>query len=429
MAQKYYYELRSQIEQRGEDLKVATIFSYNPNADDFDEESFDTEGLDQNARDFLDQAIEDYNQMFLTNYDTSSDKFQNYYKDVSLRMKNRELDILVVVDMFLTGFDATTLNTLWVDKNLRMHGLIQAFSRTNRILNSIKTFGNIVCFRDLQEETDEAIALFGDKDASSVVLLRDFESYYNGYDDDKGHRKGYVEIVEILTTQFPIGDQIKSEKAQKEFIMLFGSLLRLRNILTAFDQFEGKELLSPREMQDYQSIYIDLYNEIKPEADDPEKINDDIVFEMELIRHIEVNIDYILMLVQKYHEGNCADQEIVGDISKAIQSSLHLRSKKELIEDFITYADGGDVFVQWQEFVKERKETELEDIIAAENLKPDETRTFMENAIRDGVMKTKGTDIDKIMPPMPRFGGGNRVERKQNIICKLQAFFEKFFDL
>ena len=429
MAQKYYNELKEQIKEQGRDLKIATIFSYNPNADDFDEESFDTEGLDQNARDFLDSAIMDYNLMFHTNYDTSGDKFQNYYKDVSLRMKNKELDILVVVDMFLTGFDATTLNTLWVDKNLRMHGLIQAFSRTNRILNSIKTFGNIVCFRDLQAETDEAIALFGDKDASSVVLLKDFDSYYNGYDDEKGHRKGYTEMVEELNDRFPLGQQITGEQNQKDFIMLFGSLLRLRNILTAFDEFEGKDLLTERQMQDYQSVYIDLYNIIKPKEEEPENINEDIVFEMELIRHIEVNIDYILMLVAKYHEGNCEDKEIVGDISRAIQSSLQLRSKKELIENFITYAKAGDIYKQWHEYVEKQKEAELESIITEEKLKPEETRVFISNAMRDGSLKTTGTEIDQIMPPMPRFGGGNRVEKKQGIIAKLIAFFEKYFGI
>lgn len=429
MAQKYYYELKKQIEEAKADIKIATIFSFSANEDDFDEESFDTEGLDQNSRDFLDAAIMDYNMMFHTNYDTSSDKFQNYYKDISLRMKNKEIDLLLVVNMFLTGFDATTLNTLWVDKNLRHHGLIQAFSRTNRILNSIKTFGNIVCFRDLQDETDEAIALFGDKDASSIVLLLDFDAYYNGYDDDRGHRKGYVEIIQELLDKYPLGQQIIGEKAQKDFVTLFGSLLRLRNILTAFDQFEGNDLLSERELQNYQSVYIDIYNELKPTDDDPEKINDDIVFELELIRHIEVNIDYILMLIEKYHESNCADKTIVGDISRAIQSTLNLRSKKELIENFITYASKGDVYQQWKTYIAEQRETELNDIIKTENLKENETRALMENALRDGILKTTGTEIDSVMPPMRRFGGGNRVEKKQAVIEKLISFFEKFFGM
>lgn len=430
MAQKYYYELKKQIEDNDADLKIATIFSYAPNEDDFDEESFDTEGLDQNSRNFLDAAIMDYNLMFHTNYDTSSEGFQNYYKDVSLRMKNKELDILIVVNMFLTGFDATTLNTLWVDKNLRQHGLIQAFSRTNRILNSIKTFGNIVCFRDLQKETDEALALFGDKDASSVVLLLDFDSYYEGYDDERGHRKGYTEIVDEIKLRFPLDQAIIGEQNQKDFVTLFGSLLRLRNILTAFDQFEGKDLFSERELQDYQSVYIDIYNELKPTEEDPEKINDDIVFELELIRHIEVNIDYILMLIKKYHDSNCEDKTIVGDISRAIQSTLQLRSKKELIENFIEYSKPGDVYQQWKDYVRQQRDVELDNIIKSENLKEDETKALMTNALRDGSLKTTGTEFDAIMPPMRRFGGGgDRVEKKKSVIEKLIAFFEKFFGI
>jgi len=200
------------------------------------------ETLDQSSRDFLESAIRDYNMTFNTNYDTSSDKFQNYYKDVSLRVKNREIDILIVVNMFLTGFDATTLNTLWVDKNLRQHGLIQAFSRTNRILNSVKTYGNIVCFRDLKEETDKAIALFGNKDAGGIVLLKTFEEYYNGYDDKGEYKPGYEELIKTLTTRYPIDQPILGEEAEKDFIRLYGAILRLRNILTSFDDFEGKEI-------------------------------------------------------------------------------------------------------------------------------------------------------------------------------------------
>ena len=426
MAQKYYNEFKKQL--ANSDLKIATIFSYSPNEADPEDESFDTDGLDQTSRDFLDSAIMDYNLMFHTNYDTSSDKFQNYYKDISLRMKNKEIDILIVVDMFLTGFDATTLNTLWVDKNLRMHGLIQAFSRTNRILNSIKTYGNIVCFRDLQEETDEAIALFGDKNASGIVLLRDFDSYYNGYDDDKGHRKGYVEIVDEIKERFPLGQQIIGEKNQKDFVSLFGSLLRLRNILTAFDQFDGMDVLTERELQDFQSVYIDIYNGMKPEPGEPENINDDVVFELELIRQIEVNIDYILLLVKKYHDSNCQDKEIVGDISRAIDSSLELRSKKQLIENFVAFSEPGDVYQQWREYIGQQKEAELDQIIKEENLKPEETKAFIEKSFKNGDLKTTGTDIDEIMPPMSRFGG-KRGTKKAGIIEKLLRFFEKFFGL
>lgn len=426
MARKYYEEFKKQIGEK--DLKIATIFSFSANEDP-DEESFDTESLDQTSRDFLDAAIMDYNLMFHTNYDTSSDKFQNYYKDVSLRMKNKEIDILIVVNMFLTGFDATTLNTLWVDKNLRQHGLIQAFSRTNRILNSVKAYGNIVCFRDLQKETDEALALFGDKDASSIVLLKDYNSYLKGYDDGKGHHRGYEEIVEEIRERFPLGEQIIGEQNKKDFISLFGALLRLRNILTAFDQFEGNDPLSERDLQNYQSIYIDLYQEWPKEEADAENINEDIVFEIELVRQIEVNIDYILLLVKKYHDSNCKDKEVVGDITRAIDSAIELRSKKDLILSFINYSQPGDIYEQWHEFVDTAKEEELNRIITDENLKAEETRAFIEKSFKNGTLKTTGTDIDELMPPMSRFGGGNRIEKKQSIIDKLIAFFEKFFGL
>ncbi|MDD2302959.1 MAG: type I restriction endonuclease subunit R, partial [Eubacteriales bacterium] len=327
MAKKYYTELKCQLAERGRKMNIATIFSYSANEEDpedvFPDEDFDTAGLDQSSRDFLESAIADYNADFKTNYDTSSEKFQNYYKDLSLRMKRREVDLLVVVNMFLTGFDATTLNTLWVDKNLKQHGLIQAFSRTNRILNSVKTYGNIVCFRDLQAETDEAIALFGDKEAGSIVLLKDYDSYYYGFDEDGKHHPGYAELIEKISTQYPPGQAILGEQRQKEFIQLFGAILRLKNILTAFDCFTGNEILSIREFQDYQSVYIDLYQELTRDREsDKEKINDDIIFEIELIRQVEINIDYILMLVAQYHASNCEDKNVLVSIDKAINSSL-----------------------------------------------------------------------------------------------------------
>ena len=351
---------------------------------------------------------------------------------MSLRVKKREVDLLIVVNMFLTGFDATTLNTLWVDKNLKQHGLIQAFSRTNRILNSVKTYGNIVCFRDLQKQTDEAIALFGDKDASSIVLMKNYEAYYHGYDEDGEHHKGYVELIEELMQQFPLGQAIIGEQNQKKFISLFGAILRLKNILTAFDNFVGNEILSSRDLQDYQSVYIDLYQEFtKEKKSEKENINDDIVFEMELIRQVEINIDYILMLVAKYHESNCKDKNILVSIDKAINSSIQLRSKKELIENFIkTINASTEVDEDWRRFVSEQKETDISTLIAKEKLKPEETRKFLDNSFRDGMLRTTGTDIDKIMPPVSRFAsGGGRVVKKQGVIEKLQKFFEKYFGL
>ena len=434
MAMKYYTEFRRQLAETGRKMNVATIFSYNPNEDDPDDvlpdESFETDALDKTSRDFLESAIADYNADFNTAFDTSADKFQNYYKDLSQRMKNREVDLLIVVNMFLTGFDATTLNTLWVDKNLKMHGLIQAFSRTNRILNSVKTYGNIVCFRDLQEETDEAIALFGDKEAGSVVLLKGYDAYYNGYDEDGKHYSGYTELIDELIQRFPLRQEIIGEQNRKDFISLFGAILRLRNILTAFDAFDGNEILSDRYMQDYQSIYIDLWNDMKPARSEKENINDDILFEIELIRQVEINIDYILMLVQKYHDGNCEDKEILVTIDKAVNSSIQLRSKKELIENFIRTVNAStNVDEDWRRFILEQKEIDLSAIITEEKLKPEETRKFIDNSFRDGTLKTTGTDIDKIMPPVSRFGGGGRNEKKQNVIDKLLKFFEKYFGL
>lgn len=439
MAKAYYNEFKKQQADLPESqrLKIATIYSYSANEEDIDgilaeENPESTTQLDQQSRDFLEGAIKDYNQMFATNYDTSGDKFQNYYKDLSLRMKNRQVDLLIVVNMFLTGFDATTLNTLFVDKNLKQHGLIQAFSRTNRILNSVKTFGNIVCFRDLQQATDDAIALFGDKDASSIVVLKDFWSYYNGYDNKDGkHCYGYSELVDQLKSEFPEGRPVLGEDAEKRFVALFGSLLKSINILSTFDQYEGREELSDRQLQDYQSHYLDLRDKWRRrKPGDKENINDDLIFETELIRQVEINIDYILLLVQKYHDTNCTDKEILVNISKAIGSSLQLRSKKELIESFISSVNAGtDVDRGWREYVQRRKAEDLNEIIESEHLKPEETEKFIESSFRDGQVRTTGTDIDKILPPMSRFGGGNRQEKKRSVIEKIQSFFERYFGM
>ena len=434
MAMKYYQEFRRQLTEAGRDLTIATIFSFAPNEEDpedgLPEEGFETEGLDKPSRDFLDSAIQDYNAVFHTNFDTSSDGFQNYYKDLSARMKAREVDLLIVVNMFLTGFDATTLNTLWVDKNLKMHGLIQAFSRTNRILNSVKTFGNIVCFRNLQKATDAALALFGDKEATGMVTLLDFNSYYYGYEDLEKEEEvpGYIDLVAELLETYPLDQPIEGEKKQKAFINLYGSILRLKNVLTAFDEFQGKEGMSERAFQDYQSKYIDLYQKYRPrENGDRDDINDDIVFEMELVRQVEVNIDYILILVSQYHDSNCKDKEILTKIDKAIDSSIQLRSKKDLIHDFIRTMDASTVVDRdWTLFVQKQKDAELDTIIAEEKLKPEETRRFVDNSFRDGSLKTTGTDFDRIMPPVSRFGGGNRVEKKQGVIQRMMQFFEKY---
>lgn len=439
-AKLYYAEFQRQMAENPQKrLKVAIIYSYGANEEETDgildeENPEDTSALDQSSRDFLDAAIRDYNGMFHTNYSTDGDKFQNYYKDVSLRMKNKELDLLIVVNMFLTGFDATTLNTLWVDKNLKMHGLIQAYSCTNRILNSIKVFGNIVCFRNLQKRTDDAISLFGDKEAGGIVLMRGYKDYYFGYEDADGkYHPGYQDMIEELTTKFPLTEErITGEQRQKEFIVLFGAILRMRNLLTAFDEFAGSEILSERDFQDYLGRYQDLRDEWKNRKPGGEKedITDDIVFEIELIKQIEINIDYILLLVQKYHDSHCDDKEVLITIRKAVDASPELRSKKALIETFIAgINDVSDVMLEWRTFVAEEKERQLVAIIQEENLKDDETRRFMESSFRDGSVKTTGTDIDRLMPPISRFGGGNRAEKKQTIIEKLKGFFDRFFGI
>lgn len=440
MARLYYEEFRKQIKANPtKAIKFAIIYSYGANEEEQDgildeENPEDTSALDQTSRDFLDGAIQDYNLMFHTNYDTSSDKFQNYYKDVSLRMKNKELDMLIVVNMFLTGFDATTLNTLWVDKNLKMHGLIQAFSRTNRILNSIKTFGNVVCFRNLQKRVDSAISLFGDKNAGGIVLLQSFNDYYYGYESVAGKPKpGYVDMIENLTVKFPLSEpQIIGEQNEKDFISLFGAILRMRNLLVVFDEFKGKELLSERDLQDYLGRYQDLRDKWKRKRENVEStdIIDDIVFEVELIKQTEINIDYILMLVKKYHDTHCEDKEILITIKKAIEASPELRSKKDLIDAFIHgINDVDDIMNEWYDYVVKMREQELVNIIEEEKLKEHETRKFLENAFREGEVKTVGTDIDKFMTPVSRFCGGNRANKKKTVIDRLKAYFDKFFGI
>ena len=439
MAKLYYDEFRKLMKaDPTKQLKIAVIYSYAANEEEMDgllgeENSEDTSALDQNSRDFLDSAIEDYNKMFHTNYDTSGDKFQNYYKDVSLRMKNKELDLLIVVNMFLTGFDATTLNTLWVDKNLKMHGLIQAFSRTNRILNSIKKFGNIVCFRNLQKRVDSAISLFGDKNAGGIVLMKSFNDYYYGYETVDGKRMpGYVELIEELVTKFPLSEpRIIGEQNQKDFIALFGAVLRMRNLLVSFDDFDGKEILSDRDLQDYLGRYQDLREEWKEKRKKGESTDviDDIVFEIELIKQIEINIDYILMLVKKYHDSHMEDKEVLVTINKAIDASPELRSKKKLIEAFIAGINEiDDIMLEWNEYVINMRDKELELIIKEEGLNHDETWKFIEKAFREGEIKTIGTDIDKILPPVSRFGGG-KANKKKNVLERLKAYFEKFYGI
>ena len=432
MAKKYYEEFKK-IENN---LKVALIYSYGVNDEIIpcldDENSESTENLNQSDRDYLDYAIKDYNKMFGTTYDTSNEKFQNYYKDVSLRMKNREIDILIVANMFLTGFDAKTLNTLWVDKNLNYHGLIQAFSRTNRILNSVKTFGNIVCFRDLESELNDALGLFGDSEAKSIVLLKPYEDYLNGYDDGKNNFVGYLTLVKELKDKFEVGVNILGENNKLEFIKLFGQILKVRNILATFDQFIKDDILDPRDEQDYRSMYIELNREYK-EKNKTQKlnINDDIVFEMELVKQIEVNVDYILNLIKEYHDSNMQDGEKLITIRRAVLSSPDLRNKIDLIEEFIRSLDGSsNVFNDFNTFMNSKKKEELDKIIDEEKLDKEKTYSFVKKSFSNGRVDTSGTELSSILPAMSRFSASKeRTAKKETVIEKLIGFFEKFFTI
>ena len=456
-AKLYYNEFKKQIAERkpgepGAGLTIATIFSYAPNEEDsgtLPEENLDSpDGLDQSSRDFLESAIYDYDKTFKTNFSGKNKSakvvarkggnFDNYYKDLSEKMKTRQVDLLIVVNMFLTGFDATTLNTLWVDKNLRQHGLLQAYSRTNRILNSVKTFGNIVCFRSLQKETDDAIALFGDKDAGGIVLLKTFKDYYEGYSEKGKHVKGYLEIVAEIKENFPLEDfaedVVMGEKKEEEFIRLYGALLRLKNILSCFDEFEDDEFAA-RDLQNYQGEYLRLYEKYRPQLGKKESIKENIEFEIELIKQVDITIDYILELVARYHKSHCKDKTILGEINRAVNGSMELRSKKELIEAFIDRINTKtNVDKDWREFVRESRDADLDELIKTNKLNEEKTRQYLADAFRDGGLSDIGTGLPALMPKKSLFakkdeGSENRSELKNRIFALLKNFFDKYFGI
>jgi len=411
-------------------LKVAMIYSFAANeaVDDIEgmlpEEDFDPASLTWDSRSALDDAIQDYNEMFGTSFDTNGEGFQNYYRDLSQRLKNREVDLVIVVNMFLTGFDATTLNTLFVDKNLRAHGLLQAYSRTNRILNSVKTYGNIVTFRDLEQETNDALALFGNKEARGIAILKPYAEYY----------AEYAQLVEEMLTRFAPGVRPTSEQDQRDFIQMFGQILRLENILTSFDEFAGDAILTDRQGQDYRSVYLDLHAEHRKDKEaDRESILDDLVFEIELVKQVEINVDYILMLVEQYRKqrGDGDDREIRAQISRAVDASPTLRNKKDLIEAFVESVSAtGEVDEQWRAYIEARRTEELEAIIAAENLRAEKARAFMAAAFRDGGVSVTGTAITEVLPPISRFSAdGAHSAKRQRVIARLEEFFERFAGL
>ncbi len=455
----YYNELMKQMEQLEESQRrtVAMIYTYSANEAEDDTGTLEDENpeaigeLDGDSREALEAAIKQYNATFGTNYSTDGDRFQSYYKDLSLRMKDKQIDILIVVGMFLTGFDAKTLNTLWVDKNLKMHGLLQAYSRTNRILNAVKNCGNIVCFRNLEEATNKCLGLFGDKDASGIVLMRSFEDYYYGYDESQKngqmkHYPGYVELVKQLMEQFPLNTlkDLAGEQELKEFIKLMGAVLKMQNLLTSFDEFTMEKVMVDEavnfnefKMQDYLSWYNTHYATYRKDRESAtgknETIEDEVVYELELVKQVSIGIDYILALVAQYHESNCQDSEIRVKIQKALDASPDLKDKKELVERFIDSQtpDGANVLDQWEQYIMTQRKQELEQIIADENLKHDETVKFMQQSFEDEQVTTSGLGVTKLLPPMPIFGAGagKRAEKKKSVIEKLEAFFRKYFNL
>ena len=458
-AESYYRVLREMIGQReGCDFRVATIFSFAPNAPEdpcgfIDDEELECDGMPQADRDFLDGAIANYNATFSTSFSTDSQGFDGYYKDVSRRMKGEGvdgkplpqdecLDLLIVVDMFLTGFDAKTLNTLWVDKNLRMHGLIQAFSRTNRILNSVKTFGNVVCFRNLEENVDEAIGLFGDPKAGGIVLPKPYDVYFEEYAEKLAHLREEF--------SFDVLDEPMGEEAERDFIKTFSAILRLRNILSSFDGFEEDDTIDTWELQDYQSVYLDLHDKLRGhEQAEKESIADDLIFEMELVRQLEINIDYILMLTEKRHGDNVRDREIAERIRSSVAASPELRDKQDLIDRFLEMAGFCEtpatfsidpeaseehrhevVSTHWRELVRDSMETELGGIIECEQLKPDQTRTLVSEAFEAGGVPQEGTAVASILPPVSRFAKGNpQAEKRRRVTTLLSAFYNRFRSL
>ncbi len=460
MAMAYYRELERQMAQPGaRTLRMATIFTTPANeAEDngmghIEEDPEAIKKLDATSRDFLESCIGKYNQQFGTSYDTSAEKFQNYYKDLSLRMKNKDIDLLIVVGMFLTGFDAKCLNTLWVDKNLKMHGLLQAYSRTNRILNAVKNCGNVVCFRNLEEATNRCFGLFGDANANSIILMRTFEEYYFGYDEEDKHHTGYKELAETLLAQYPpvcLTPTVPFDE-KVAFVRLFGELMKATNILVSFDQFcpEDPEerndvrIIKPRDLQDYQSWYLNFRDDIKGETkrgggNGGDNSSDDentggLEFEMELIAQADIDIPYILALVKKYHDSNCEDLEVMLDITRSVTSSPRLRDKKDLIDGYIRTIQPGkdvDVYEEWQQYIAREKEREIADIIESEHLREEPARAFINKALRDGYAEESGTAITSVLPPMPVFGaGGMRERKKKAVIGKIKHFVERFAEL
>ena len=444
-AKLYYEEFQKQQESLPEEkrLKVATIFSFAANEEpsslgEIEEEGFETTAMNSTAKEFLKKVIDDYNNVFKTNYTVDGQGFQNYYKDLSQKVKDKDIDLLIVVGMFLTGFDAPTLNTLFVDKNLRYHGLIQAFSRTNRILNKTKAFGNIVCFRNLERATEDAIKTFGDENSVNVILEKSYDEYINGFKDNETGKtfKGYIEICEELIAKFPDPTEIELEADKKEFVQLFGELLKAENILRNFDEFQNFEkIISERQMQDMKSVYVDIresfLNERRSREAEAQQIDfSDVEFQIDLLKTDEINLDYILNLIMKKAKESKDIEHLKDEIRRVIKSSLGTRAKEDLVMDFISkkrlseLQNDDNIIETFYNFAKREKEEKINQLIAEENLNEKAYR-FIEKSISKGFVEYTGDELDGIIPPLSRRGGA-REKKKEIVLEKLRKIVDVF---
>lgn len=444
-AKLYYEEFQKQQESLPEEkrLKVATIYSFSANEEpsaigEIEDENFEPSAMDSTAKEFLNRAINDYNKLFKTNFSTEGKEFQNYYSDLSNRVKNKEVDLLIVVGMFLTGFDAPTLNTLFVDKNLRYHGLIQAFSRTNRILNKVKTFGNIVCFRNLERTTEDAIKTFGDENSVNVILEKSYDEYINGFTDEETGKKfkGYKDICEEIIAKFPDPTEIVLEADKKEFVQLFGELLKAENILRNFDEFESFEkIISERLMQDMKSVYVDIRESIlnerrSKEAEEAQVDFSDVEFQIDLLKTDEINLDYILALILEKARENDDIESLKAEVRRVIRSSLGTRAKEDLIMEFISKTrlselkNTDDIIETFYEFAKKEKVVKINQLITEENLNEKANR-FIEKSISKGYVEYAGDELDSIIPPLSR-RGGVREKKKEIVLEKIRKVVEVF---
>ena len=477
-AAKCYYEELNRLQDKSDNpLKIATIFSFAPNEEQnaigsIVDETFEPSALNSSAKEFLTEAINDYNTLFKTNYGVSSNEFQNYYRDLANRVKKQEVDLLIVVGMFLTGFDAPTLNTLFVDKNLRYHGLMQAFSRTNRIYDSTKTFGNIVTFRDLEQATVDAITLFGDKNTKNVVLEKSYKEYLEGFTDiaTGEARRGYIEVVRELSEKFPNPEDIDREEDKKEFAKLFGEYLRIENILQNYDEFthlkefqqidtndesaieafketrfltdddiaamEGIEVPAERTVQDYRSTYNDIRDWLRRERSGKEAEEstidwDDVVFEVDLLKSQEINLDYILELIFENNKKTKSKTTLIEEIRRVIRASIGNRAKESLVVDFInatdldSIQDKASIIQSFFEYAQEKQKKEAKELIVEEELNEEEAKRYITSSLKREFASENGTDLNAVLPKMsplnPKY-----LTKKQTVFQRISAFIEKF---